>query len=143
MGAGRRDNFIFHNNQKLFMQARYIALLIVIIIVLLFILGAFVSEQCITIGKDKACWKTTVILVESPFCPNATEPCLAKPELQQHNAIADLLVKACDRAKANAYAENSLNERIEEVVNLYMGLDIGASQLCEQPGMVLTHRLYE
>jgi len=95
------------------------------------------------IDQDKACWKTTAILIESPLCPNQSEPCLAKPELQQHNAISDLLVTACDRAKAGGYADITLNERIEEVVNLYMGIDVTANQLCDQPGILLTHRLYE
>ena len=125
------------------MKARYVLMLIIIVLVLLFIIGAFVSDQCIMIGEDKACWKTTTILIESPFCPNQSEPCLAKPEIQQHNAISDLLLRACDKANAAEYTDTTLNERIEEVVSLYMGLDITANQLCEQPGVLLTHRFYE
>jgi len=125
------------------MKARFVVLLVIIVIVILFILGSSMSEQCISIGEDKACWKTTVLMINSTLCPNTTQPCLAKPELQQYNAIADLLLKACNRAKAESYSNTERAGRIEEVVSIFMGMNITASQLCEQPGMLLTYRMYE
>jgi hypothetical protein len=125
------------------MKPRYILAVIIITVFLLFAAGSFLSEQCITISEDKACWKTTTVLINSTLCPNVTQPCLAKPEMQQYNAIADLLLTACDKAKSEAYSNTERTARIEEVVNLFMGLQITAQQLCEQPGMVLTKRMYE
>lgn len=125
------------------MRPRYILAVIVIIVFFLFVAGSLLNEQCIFIGEDKACWKTTTIMINSTLCPKPGESCLAKPELQQYNAIADLLLTACDKTKIEGYSNMEKTVRIEEVVNLFMGLNVTAQQLCDQPGMILTKRMYE
>lgn len=124
------------------MKLKYFFAIIVIILFFLVIMGTFFGEECVSIAEFKGCWKIAPIIIKSELCPNASIPCEAKPEQQQYNAIVDLLLKACEKAKKDNYADNALNQRIEEVVKNFMGFDISANQLCDQPGMILTKRMY-
>lgn len=124
------------------MKIKYIVVFVIIIIFFLIALGSVTGEQCISISEDKACWKIASIFVTSELCPNVSVSCEAKPEQQQYNAIADLLVRSCQKAQENDYTDVNLNERIEEVSQNFLNLDITVQELCNQPGMVLTKRQY-
>jgi hypothetical protein len=124
------------------MRIKYIVVVVVIIIFFLIALGSVTGEQCISIDNDKACWKIASVFVTSELCPNVSVSCEAKPEQQQYNAIADLLLRSCQKAQTSEYSDTALNERIEEVLQNFLNLDISAQELCNQPGMVLTKRQY-
>ncbi|HLD48929.1 MAG TPA: hypothetical protein VJB11_01050 [archaeon] len=124
------------------MKPLYISIFAIVAIVFLYLAGGFFSEQCVSVGKNKACWKTIPAQVNSTLCP-ANNTCIAEPYLQQHNAIVDSVVLACADAKKGDYADDKLNKRIEEVIKEAFSYDMDARQLCEQPGMILTKRFYE
>jgi hypothetical protein len=124
-------------------QFKYVALFIVIVFVVFYAIGGFISEQCSSIGEYRACWKTHVVLIKSPYCPNTNESCLASPELQQHNALVDLLLDACLKAQAESYNNQELKNRISEVVTDFTGYNITAETFCDQPGAILVHKIYE
>ena len=124
------------------MKPLFIGIIGIAAIVFLFAAGAVMREQCIAIEKHRACWNVIPIEVKSELCPNATVPCIADPALQQHNAIVDAIMLACDDAKKAQYSDESLNSRIKEVTSLLTGYSSGAMELCEQPGIVLAKRRY-
>lgn len=124
-------------------QFKYVALFIVVLFVVFYVIGGFVSEQCSSIDEYNACWKTYSVLIKSPYCPNTNESCLASPELQQHNAIVDMLLDACLKAQTESYGNQELNSRISEVVREFAGYNITAETFCDQPGKILIHKIYE
>lgn len=123
------------------MQKKYIAATLVIIFFLLLGLGSVLSERCVDIGGCKQCWKNIPTVVESELCTE-NRTCLAQPADQQNNAIADVLLCACSKAKAAGYSDQQLNNRIEEVISEFARYDISASEACEQPGLFLVKRSY-
>lgn len=112
-----------------------------IVFALLYIGGIFLSDQCVSIDEYRGCWKTFDTTVTSELCP-AREPCMATAAAQQHNAITDVLLQACEKAKANSYSDAALNKRIGEVAKTFTGYDIPAQQLCGNPGSILTKQQY-
>jgi len=125
------------------MRFRYIYLIIGIILVAMFIYGLSISEQCTEIDGCKACWKMMPVTVTSDLCPNASQPCRAEPYLQQHNALVDMIMCACEKADAQEYANIELNNRIEDVIAVMTNYTVTSSEICSQPGMLLTKRVYE
>ena len=123
------------------MEKKFIAATIVIAFFILLGVGAVISEHCIEIAGCKQCWKTTVSVVTSDLC-GENKTCLAQPEDLQNNAIADAVVCACDKTKTNGYADTDTNSKIEDVVKQFMGYDVSATQLCEQPGLFFAKRSY-
>lgn len=122
------------------MRTMYLLAAIFIILGVSFLYGTTIAEQCVAIDEFKACWSTIDKPITSDLCP--TSPCIAKPADQQHNAIVDLLLNACQKARNNNYANAELNKRIEEVANTFTGYNIDAKTLCEQPGLILVKRRY-
>lgn len=122
------------------MRTIYLLAVIAVILVVSFVYGSTISEQCVAIDEFKGCWKTISISVTSDLCPKS--PCVAKPEAQQHNAIIDVLLSACQKARSNNYADSKLNTRIEEVAATFTGYQIDSRTFCEQPGSVLVKRQY-
>ncbi len=123
------------------MQNRYILAVIVIIFVVLVAAGFLVGDQQIDVAGCTAKWRTTAITVQqSELCSQSQ--CTAQPSEQQHNAIVDALLCACDRAKAAGYANTDINKRIEEVLQLSLGYQSTAQDVCEQSGLVLVKHAY-
>ncbi|MCX6816061.1 MAG: hypothetical protein NT120_04385 [Candidatus Aenigmarchaeota archaeon] len=123
------------------MEKKYVAVLIIIILALLFLSGFFLSSQTIDVGGCTAEWKTTTTTVaKSELCSLAT--CAASPADQQHNAIVSAILCACDKTKTANYANDANNKRIEDVVKQYFGYTTTAQELCDQPGMILVRRSY-
>ncbi len=123
------------------MEQKYIAMVVVIIIVILFVAGTLFGEQQIDISGCTAKWSTVDKTVgQSELCPS--ESCTATPAAQQNNAIADAMLCACEKAKSSQYVNSTATKRIEEVAKEFFGYTITAQQICEQPGAFLTKRSY-
>ena len=123
------------------MQKKFILATLVILFFILLGAGSVLTEQCIDVGGCKQCWKTTPAVVQSELCgENST--CLAQPQDQQNNAIADALLCGCGKARTANYQDADLNKKIEETVSEFKGFDAGASEICEQPGIFLAKRSY-
>lgn len=129
------------------MRFRYIYLIIVIILITMFVYGLAISEQCTEIDGCKACWKMMPVTVTSELCPNASQPCSAEPYLQQHNALVDMIMCACEKAESKeypgTYPNTALNSKIEDVIAVMTNYTVTSSEICSQPGMLLTKRMYE
>ena len=123
------------------MQTKFIIAAVVIIFLILFGLGAALSEKCVEISGCRSCWKTTPVVVQSELCSNKT--CLAQPADQQNNAIVDSVLCACGKAKSSSYADESANRKIQDVVSEFSHYNITANELCEQPGLFLAKRSYD
>lgn len=123
------------------MQIKFILIAIVILFLILFGLGAALSEKCVDINGCKSCWKTTPVVVQSDLCSNKT--CIAQPADQQNNAIVDSVLCACDKAKSSNYADSSSNRKIQDTVSEFARYNITANELCDQPGLFLTKRSYD
>ncbi|MBI2076502.1 MAG: hypothetical protein HYT72_04615 [Candidatus Aenigmarchaeota archaeon] len=114
--------------------------------VLLYAIGSTVnfnvSETCAQVGPCSGCWKDEPVNVsESELC--FAPPCIAEPALQRRNAIVDILVCACETAKKKEYTDATLNSQIESAVRQATnGTTVTASQLCENPGILLTKVAY-
>ncbi len=123
------------------MENRYILATILIIIIVLFGMGFFLSDQQIDVAGCTAKWKLTPVTVpRSDLCPS--QLCTASSDGQQHNAIVDALLCACDNAKSGQYANEADNKRIEEVVGNFFGYSVTVNEICDQPGLFLTKRSY-
>jgi len=123
------------------MEKRYIAAIVVVIFAVLFALGSFVSVQSIDVVGCRAEWKTTFVTVTtSELCSSPS--CTAQPADQQHNAIVDALLCACEKARSSEYTAQNENQRIEEVVREKFGYSGSASEFCEQSGLFLAKRSY-
>ena len=129
------------------MKFRYIGLTIGIILIAMLIYGLSISGQCAEIDGCKACWKMMPVTVTSELCPDPNQPCVAEPYLQQHNALVDMVICACGKAESKeypgTYPNTALNRRIESVLKTMTNYTITASEVCEQPGLVLTKIRYE
>jgi parvulin-like peptidyl-prolyl isomerase len=118
------------------MENRLILAIVVVIFVILVIAGFFMGDQQIDVAGCTAKWKTTAITVQkSELCGQSQ--CVAQPAEQQHNAIIDALLCACDKAKTANYADENANKRIEEVVSLALNYQASAQGICEQSGLPL------
>ncbi len=124
------------------MKPRYIYLVIVIILITMFVYGLSVSEQCREISGCKACWKIMPVTITSELCPNQSQPCSAEPSLQQHNTMVDMIICACGKAESGSYLDAQINSKIESAVKETTGYTVTASEICSQPGMLLTKRMY-
>ena len=127
------------------MRYQKIILLSVAVLAIIYVFGLIVPrDNCSTIGECMQCWETEPLTVQSELCPSAA-PCVASPAQQQHNAIVDVLLCACDNAKKNNYANQNLNKEIETVLvvsNITGDSIITARQFCDSPGLLLTKRQY-
>jgi hypothetical protein len=123
------------------MEKKFILATLVILFFVLMGLGSVLSEQCVDVGGCRQCWKTTPAVVQSELC-GENRTCLAQPQDQQNNAIVDAVLCGCGRAKSINYADPSMNQKIEDVVNQYTRYNITVNEICEQPGVFLTKRSY-
>lgn len=123
-------------------KLRYIGMAIVFIIMILFMTGGAMNEQCTSIGECNACWKTTPIIIKSEMCPDPTKDCQALPAQQQHNALVDMLVCACTKTKASNYADGNMNSAIESATREMFGNAVPVQDLCENPANVLVRQQY-
>lgn len=122
------------------MRTPYLLAIIFVVLGISFLYGITVAEQCVSIDEFKGCWSTIDRTVSSELC--AKSPCTAKPADQQHNAVVDVLLGACQKTRSSNYENANLNKRIEEVANTFTGYSVDARTLCEQPGLVLVKRRY-
>ncbi|GEM_PF-2408654 len=105
------------------------------IIIILYVIGGFVSAQGIEIAGCRAQWSTSPRQVTSELCPNATEPCIAQPFAQQHNAIVQALTCACGRASdGGTYSDSALNSQIESTFSEASGAQLNVREICENGG---------
>jgi hypothetical protein len=124
------------------MDPRYIIATGAIALVILFLAGGVVSEQCVDIQGCKQCWKTYPVVVKSDYCPNSSE-CTAQPGAQQNNAVIDAVLCACSHVKSDGYSNANTNNQIENSVSMYLGYNLTVQDICEQPGFFLAKTLYE
>jgi hypothetical protein len=128
------------------MRFRYIYLVVIIILIAAFIYGLSISERCTEIDGCKACWKMMPVTVTSELCPNPNQSCVAEPYLQQHNALVDMILCACEKAESKeyqgTYPNTELNHKIEGVIAVMTNYIVTANEICSQPGMLLTKRMY-
>jgi hypothetical protein len=100
-------------------------------VIILFIIGAFVSMQTVEIGDCKASWYLYTKKVHSDLCPNPAVECDAEPYKQQHNALADMLVCACQKTDAVTKA------RINDVYYQMSGMNLTTEQVCGSQSSML------
>lgn len=112
------------------MRNKYFFLIILVVFFAVYVAGTFTSSQCSTIGSCQSCWKTYSIEVSGSLCRSNTT-CIAKPYVQQHNAVVDSLTCACSAAKSSDYANAALNKQIEDAFKAFKGYSSTASDLCE------------
>jgi hypothetical protein len=124
------------------MEIPYVVATLALLTIILFFVGGALTERCVDISGCKQCWKTTPVVVESPLCPNSSA-CVASPRAQQNNAIVDAIVCGCAKTKAADYQDQFINSRIEDTLKEYTGYEIAASQICEQPGLLLVKSSYD
>ncbi|MBI4170453.1 MAG: hypothetical protein HY514_02075 [Candidatus Aenigmarchaeota archaeon] len=122
------------------MQKRYILLLVVIVVAIFVYTGNRGVEQAISIDACSARFSTQPVVVTSDLCVSG-KTCTAQPYDQQNNAVVDVLLCACEKAKAGNYADTQLNERIQSLVSGFYGYAVTAQSLCDQP-VILTRRNY-
>jgi hypothetical protein len=120
-----------------------VLLFVIFALVALYAFGlTVVPDNCSQIGQCRQCWSTEQIELKSELCPNPAIECTASPAQQQHNAVVDALLCACENAKENGYADDKLNKEIEDVVAVLTNTAVAAKQVCDSPGLVLTKRQY-
>src|SRR3989338_921756 len=123
------------------MQKRFALMFVVIVVVVtLFFLGSGNLDRTISIGNCSAKFATDPVTVTSDLC-GAKKTCVASPESQQNNAVVDVLLCACDKAKAGSYADAGLNQGIEGIVSGYYNYTLSAQAFCDQP-VLLVKRSY-
>ena len=123
------------------MENKYILAIILIIVAILLASGFFVGDQQIDVAGCKAQWKTTPTTVaKSELC--LQNQCTAQPADQQHNALVDATLCACEKARAGSYADETANKRIEEVFSSAFSYQASVSEICDNPGSVLVKRAY-
>jgi len=123
------------------MENKFLLAIGLIIIVVLFSIGVFLSDQQLDVAGCTAKWKLVSVNVpRSDLCPSNS--CVASPSAQQHNAIVDALLCACEKTKYVQYSDEAVNNRIKEVVNNFFGYTLTANEVCEQPGSFLVKRSY-
>ncbi len=122
------------------MQKRYILLLAVIIIGIFVYTGNRNVEQTISIGGCSAKFSSQPVTVASDLC-SGNRTCTATPYEQQNNAVVDVVLCACGKAKAASYGDAAVNARIQEIVSSFYGYSLSAQDICEQQS-VLVKRNY-
>lgn len=110
-------------------------------VLLLYLLGGALNEQCVSLGSCRACWKTMPVTVNSTLCSKS--PCIAQPAEQQNNALVDMYLCACEKAKQGNYNEPAFNAQIQESLFAFAGYNISTDTFCDQPGAVLAKRRYD
>ena len=124
------------------MEKRFIVATILLVGVVLFFTGGFISENCVDISGCKKCWKTTQAVMSEPLLCGGNSSCLAQPQDQQNNAIVDAVFCACTGARDGAYGNEQLNRKIESVVSTFAGYNLTVNQICDQPGTFLSKVSY-
>jgi N-formylglutamate amidohydrolase len=99
-----------------------------LVILSIFLIGTLVSRQCINVNGCEACWHLTPTQITSDLCPNQT--CVAEPYKEQHNALVDVILCACAKAKTTQYSDTVLNANIERVYREITGFDSDAQSIC-------------
>ncbi len=122
------------------MQKRYIMLLVVIVVAIFVYTGNRGVEQTISVDSCSAKFFTEPVTVTSELCTSG-KTCTAGPYEQQNNAVVDVLLCACEKAKAGNYADAQLNQKIENLVSSFYGYTVTAQSLCDQP-VILSKRNY-
>ena len=100
------------------------------IVIALFVIGFFISKQCMSIGKCEACWYAYPRSVNSQDCPDPTKACNTEPYVEQHNAIADMLVCACKSRSTD------IDKQIEDSFKSAMGTTATADEICGGQSLV-------
>ncbi len=93
----------------------YLGIAVLVLIIVLYALGSMLSEQCVSIDGCKGCWYTVKKEITSELCPTANKKCIAEPYKMQHNALVDVLLCACAKAKKVNYEDEELNRKIIDV----------------------------
>lgn len=123
------------------MQKRFALMFVVIVVVIvLFFLGSGNLDKTISIGACSARFATEPVTVTSDLC-GAKKTCVASPEAQQNNAVVDVLLCACEKAKSADYADAKLNRDIEGIVSEFYRYSLAARDFCGQP-VLLVKRSY-
>jgi len=121
--------FKFLYSEKMKVKWRNIILLAVGLFVLLMLITIVMTPMtgCKQIDDCKACWSWVPVPRE---CGNET--CETDPAIEQHNALVDVIICACEKARANNYGNKEMNKEIEmlfkEVTASYTG---SAREICE------------
>ena len=126
-----------------------------IILVIIFAVGFITSKQNIDIAGCKAEWQSAYItsrlcpssnenfsatcqgrIITSPTCPGSNETynatCLIESYVDQHNAITNAILCACDKARSGSeYPNQQINTRIIEVYKQQYGSDASIQEVCE------------
>jgi hypothetical protein len=122
---------------------RYLFIGVIIFFLLMYAIGFFLTpNSCIQIAECSSCWQPNNITVVSDYCPDPSVACSAEPGQQQHNAVVDTLFCACNKARAENYADATLSKRIEEVFSNFFGKQITAKELCDQSADYLVNVEY-
>jgi len=102
-------------------------IVVIAAVVILFIIGAFISVQTVEIGGCKATWYTYTKKVNSTLCPDPNVECDAEPYKQQHNALVDMVMCACSQQSAGNLDTSS---KISETYYLMTGMNLTSDQIC-------------
>ena len=122
------------------MQKRYILVVLIIIFGIFLYTGNRNAEQTVSIGDCSGKFYKDNVTVTSDLCAKG-KTCIAKPEDQQNNAVVDVVLCACAKAKSGNYADASMNGNIENLTKSFFGYTMAAKDLCDQP-VILTKRNY-
>jgi len=107
-----------------------------IAIVVIFIVGLITSRQCVDINGCSACWSTIDKNVKSEVC-GENETCRVDAYVDQHNAVTNALLCACDRAKTGIdYPNTQMNNRIIEAYKEIYGSSPTVQEICESGNLV-------
>lgn len=107
---------------------------------ILYSIGANLSEQCVSIDECKACWSLIKKEITSELCQTSNKRCIAEPYKMQHNALVDVILCACNKARKIDYTNLNMNKRIIEVYSqmscprqsLNCNMDISVKDICER-----------
>jgi hypothetical protein len=127
---------------------------VAILIIVLFLIGMFITQTTIEIDGCKASWSTAK-WISSPYCPGSNETynatcqgrvvtsplcpgsnatfndtCLAELYIEQHNAVVEVLRCACTKAGPD-YTNESLNSKIVDVYKEMTGATLNVRDICE------------
>ncbi len=116
------------------MKFRYIAIIAFIFLGIFAGIGLFSAQNCSQIGACRNCWSSSAIELTSAseLCRNP--PCTAESYLQQHNAIVDTFLCACE-AK-----DDALDKQIEEKYFAWREELLSAEEICS---ISLSKRSYD
>src|SRR3989338_7065295 len=115
------------------MRRLFVVVLFILVVGLIasYMYGSTISDTCVTIGGQKACWENYMTTLSSDLCTKS--PCAASPELQKYNAIVDAVAAGCDAAKQNAFADAQLNSDIKNALAQITSYDADIRALCSDP----------